>query len=697
MLSITSVLALFTLLTLSSAVFFISKRIKIPYTVLLVIVGLLLVPLARLPFLEPIFGFIDDLSLTPELLFYIFLPVLIFESAFNMNVRKMVESAWSITFLSIVSLVISAVLIAVALYFFLPLIGLPIPFIVALLFGSIISATDPVAVLALFKEFGAPKRLTLIFEGESLFNDGTAVALFLVVLAIAQNGFHGAVTVFEGIGMFLMMVFGGILFGIVMAIIFSRALRYTRSNEFVSITLLIVSAHIVFILCELINTHGIFGLHIHLSSIIATTVAALFLGNYSRHILSPKSDEYIEKSVGHLAFVINSLVFILIGILFASTEISLRELWLPILITIFVVATARAISIYSVVIPLNKLKLEAHIPMTWQHLLSWGSLRGALAIIVVLLIPADYRPADWMYSYSPQQFLLALTIGCILATLFVKAVTIGALVNKLKVNAPSPLDEAHEFDLALYYLFTKDARFEEQKAKGFVDAEYYKVIKEKVRLKIEEVKNKREALLATYGDSLFEQSLHLAAVDIEEHYLKELYNNGEVCERVYRRIKGKLTLQKEKIEMAQHEDMDPSVYTDRKDIFDGLMNFMQTVLDKTSKTFAPYESLQYYRAQTIISRKVVKTLSSMQEQYGAPVFVVPAFEKVIALYTKHKEQAQAKMDAVLADAKDVLAPHIARLTSRSLEASGNKSLAYLGEKGIATESIAHTIEEKYSL
>ena len=697
MFSITSVLALFTLLVLSSAVFFASKRVKIPYTVLLVIVGLILVPLAKLPLLEPIFGFIDDLTLTPELLFYIFLPILIFESAFNMNVRKMVDSAWSITLLSIVSLIISALLIATALFFILPLIGLPIPFIVALLFASIISATDPVAVLALFKEFGAPKRLTLIFEGESLFNDGTAVALFLVVLAIAQNGFHGAGTVIEGIGMFLMMVFGGILFGIVMAILFSRALRYTRSNEFVSITLLIVSAHVVFILCELINIHGIFGFHIHLSSIIATTVAALFLGNYSRHILSPQSDEYIEKSVGHLAFVINSLVFILIGILFASTQISLSELWLPILITILVVATARAISVYSVIIPLNKLKLEAHIPTSWQHLLSYGSLRGALAIIVVLLIPTDYKPTDWMYSYSPQQFLLALTIGCILATLFIKAVTIGALVNKLRVNAPSPLDEAHELDLALYYLFTKDARFEEQKAKGFVDASHHKAIKEKVQLKIEEVRNAREALRVTYGDSLFEQSLHLAAVDIEEHYLKELYINREVSERVYRKIKGKLTLQREKIEAARHEEIDPSVHTDRKDVFDSLMTFMQTALDKKSKTLSAYENFQYYRAQTIISRKVVKTLTSMQEQYGAPVFINGAFEKVVELYATHKKQAQSKMDTLVQTSPDIFSQCVGDLSERSLESAGNKSLKYLQEKGIATESVAHGIEEKYSL
>jgi CPA1 family monovalent cation:H+ antiporter len=393
-----------------------------------VLIGLILVPLAQIPSLNPLLGFLTDVVLTPELLFYIFLPMLIFESAFNMDIRKMIDSMWSISLLSVAGLVVSATLIATAIYFILPLVGLPIPFIVALLFGSIISSTDPVAVLALFKEFGAPKRLTMILEGESLFNDGTAVALFLVVLSVATGGFHGFETIASGLGTFLLMVLLGIAFGIMMAIIFSRGLRYTKSNEFVSITLLIVSAHIVFILCELINEHPIFGIQLHISSIIATTVSSLFLGNYTRHSLSPKSDEYLNKSIEHLAFVANSLVFLLAGLLFASTEIDLAELSVPIIITILIVALSRMASVYLITKPLNMSKKEL-IPESWQMLLAWGSLRGALAIIVVLLVPDDLDISGWSYAYSVKELLIALTIGCILATLFIKALTIGPLIK----------------------------------------------------------------------------------------------------------------------------------------------------------------------------------------------------------------------------------------------------------------------------
>lgn len=697
MIEIYSVLALFLLLVLSSAAFFVAKRIKIPYTVLLVLIGLLLVPIVQLPLLEPLLGFMDDLKLTPELLFYIFLPVLIFESAYNMNVRKMVESSWSILSLAVLGLLISTALISTALYFILPLIGLPIPFIMALLFGAIISSTDPVAVLALFKEYGAPKRLTLMFEGESLFNDGTAVALFLVILAVAQEGFNGASTVFDGILTFVIMVLAGVALGIIMAIIFSRALRYTRSNEFVSVTLLIVSAHIVFILGELINEHGFLGLHFHVSSIIATTIAALFLGNYSRHILSPRSEEYTAKSIEHLAFVANSLVFILAGILFASTNINLTELGLPILVTVLIVATARAISVYSVLIPLNKLGLEDPIPGTWQKLLAWGSLRGALAIIVILLIPPDFRPAGWIYPYSPQELLLALTIGCVLATLFVKALTIGPLVQRFKVNAPSPLEEANEIDLGLYYLLSEHARFTDQKSRGFVRDENYHSLLKRLMVKIEDVNGRRNSLYAKHGKKVFEQSLHSIAIDIEDHYLKELYINGEVNEAVYRRIKGKLNLQKEKTEQAQYETINPSVHTDRKDVFDRMIMSMQKLVEHGPTETPLEEKLQYYRAQSIISRKVVKTLKWMQHQYGKPVFIPEVHEKVVGLYEKYRVNSSTKADALLVAHAEELSGYLNDLSKKSLHASGNKALRFFKDRGIANESMLDTIEHRYTL
>lgn len=696
-LGITSVLSLFTLLALSSGVFFMAKRTKIPYTVLLVLVGLLLVPIVQLPGLSGAFGFLDDLTLTPELLFFIFLPILLFEAAFNINIRKMVENIWSIGLLAVVGLIISALLVASAIYLILPLLGLEIPFVIALLFGAIISSTDPVAVIALFKEYGAPKRLSLIFEGESMFNDGTAVALFLVVLAVAENGYDGAGTVLEGALSFIVMVIGGILLGLLMAALFSRAIRAAKSNEFVAVTLLIISAHLVFVTGEMINEFGLFGLHFHVSSIVATTVTALFLGNYTRHVLSPKMDNYVGKALEHLAFVANSLVFVLAGILFASTDIDFSQLWLPILITIVVVAAARAVSVFAVVAPLNKFKLEANIPFTWQKLLAWGSLRGALAIITVLLIPENLQVPGWALAYTPRDLLLALTIGCILATLFVKALTIAPMIRRYNLDAPSALDEAHSADLGVYYLLTERSRFEMHKTRGFVRELEYGALKERLAHKFKDAQAIRDALVKEHGTALFERSLRLTIIDVEQHFLQEQYVNNEVSEPVYRRVRGKLTLQREKIEAAQHEDMNVSMHRDRKDIFDHLMTGVQTVFDRGRSQTRTEEQAQYYRAQMIIARKALKTLREMQEKYGEPVFIPEVFQKVVAVYDEYRADAARKLDKILAEHTDELAGYLSSLAEKSIQASGVRAIDFLCERGIATEASSEEIERRYAI
>ena len=202
-----TMLAIASLLLISLGVYFLAQRTRIPYTILLVVAGLVLIPISRI---EP-FQFIQSIKLTPDLLFYVILPILIFESAFNINLKKMLESIRSISLLSILSLLISTAFITVVLHYGSVMIGVPLPFELTLLFGALISATDPVAVLALFKEYGAPKRLSLIFEGESLFNDGTSLALFLIVLGVLTSGWHGAASIGEGFFMFVSMVIGGIV------------------------------------------------------------------------------------------------------------------------------------------------------------------------------------------------------------------------------------------------------------------------------------------------------------------------------------------------------------------------------------------------------------------------------------------------------------------------------------------------------
>ncbi|MDD2766502.1 MAG: sodium:proton antiporter [Candidatus Moranbacteria bacterium] len=632
------ILALFVLIFISVGTYFFAERLHIPYTLLLVLVGTLLIPISHIP----LFHFIQSFQLTPELLFFVFLPILIFESAYNMKFRDLTDNVRSISLLSIVSLLLSTFFIAFVLFFALQWIHFPVPFFVTLIFGALISATDPVAVLALFKQFGAPKRLSLIFEGESLFNDGTAIALFLIVIDIALKGFHGIESVAQGIFMFSTMVVGGIGFGLLMGFVFAKLIQKVHDNENIEITLTMLMAHLTFILSELLSRHLIIGgQHIYLSSVIATVMASMVIGNYGRCKISPRVEEYMEKFWGYFAFIANSLVFILMGLLFAGLPIHFSQFVWPIMVTVLVVMIGRALSIYPVIGFLNRTKKEEHIPLSWQHLLSWGSLRGALAVTMVLLIPNDLTLAGWEYSFSIKEFISALTIGCVYFTLLVKATSIGSMIKKMKLDQLTPLEmvEYHE-SRALVYAQTLE-KLKDYRTKEFVDEEVY------TKLNAEYSAEYETSLLVLRDDFRkngysLESALSMYALGTEKRFLLKLFMYREISEPVYKKVLNKIEMQMARVEREEHQIQDINeVFS--PDWFERTVSFFRDFLIPMNDRKKTINEYHYYRAQKIIASKVLHRLHTLTEHYcgvfGDDIIV----KKVIALYVQFEQDAHEKM------------------------------------------------------
>lgn len=634
------ILSLFTLMLISVGVFFLSQKMKVPYTVLLVVVGSLLVPLSRVE----IFSFITSFQLNPELLFFVFLPVLIFESAYNMNIRKMAENVWSISLLSVVSLVISTLFIAFGMVCALKLVGLDIPFTVTLLFGALISATDPVAVLALFKEYGAPRRLALIFEGESLFNDGTSLAVFFIILEVLMHGFGGIVSVVEGLFMFTTMIVGGVGMGLLIGALFAKLIERVKDNEHIEITLTMLVAHFTFILTEIISEHlVIFGQEIRFSSIIATVIASMLIGNYGRHKISPRVEEYMEKFWGYFAFVANSLVFILMGLLFANLHIDFSLFVLPLLFVVLVVAVGRALSVYPVVGFLNWTRREEFIPRSWQHLMAWGSLRGALAVTMVLLIPDNATVPGWNYEFTVKEFVTAMTIGCIYFTLLVKATTIGLFMKRLKLNVLTPYEciEYHE-SKALIYAKALMKLLDFQK-KGYISDDVYRKMKEKYEGFYRRACVDCEETAAESGD-IVGRVLRIYALGIEKHSLKELFLYGEITEKVYKRVLNKLNVQMSRVESGGEQvvSLDESF---SEDWFEKLAGIVRLVSGRKEGDIAT--KYMYYRAQSIIANKVLKNMVALLEEGDIEIFRnTPDTQRVLDLYAQFRDNATQKMDAV---------------------------------------------------
>jgi len=662
MLTASSTLAIFAMIGLSSIAVFWAKRVNLPHTVLLVIIGLVIKIISyELPTLQ----FFHEFILTPELLFFLLLPTLIFESAYQINIRRMVEDIIPILALSVISLLISAAIIGYALYFLLPFVGFQIPLIVTLLFGALISIIDAVAVLALFKESGAPRRLSMIFEGESLFNDATGLALFLILLNVITFGYNGFETIQEGLISFSSMMIGGIVFGLLVGGIFVKLVGMTKDNEIASITLTVVLAHITFILAEIISHHFHIGsLNLPVSPIIATTIAALVMGNYGRPKIPAKTQEFVHKLWEQLAFMANSMIFILVGILLTKIPLFEPGIITVIILTVLVVALARAFSVYSVIGVTNPLTpKERRIPTNYQHLLSWASLRGALSVTLILMVPTDLSLPGWNLNMSIEEFLLALTLGCIFATLFIKATTIRSLVKKLKLDTLTKIEKVEYQEARALIHHQVSEKISLYNERGYINDETTKELNT-IYKEYFETARKNIHNLTDDTEQTAHQVLRLFAIGIEKHYLKELYTHEEINEAVFRHIIGKLQLQYEAIE---HGNLSPdlSLYRDSKDVFESMVSAWRKFIAKENKRDVIAEKYMYYRAQTILSRKVLVELTRIDNIYAKHIFTPRALTHTTELYEKFKIQTAAKMKEL-----ETAYPDIIIVLQRQLAASG---------------------------
>ena len=642
-------LSIFTLMFFSLGINLLSLKTRIPYTVLLVIGGSLLIPLSKIE----IFAFVTSFQLTPESLFFVFLPILIFESAYNINIRNIRENKISISMLAIVGLLISTFFIGFVGHWCFHLLGYDVPLLVTLLFGAIISATDPVAVLSLFKEYGAPRRLTLIFEGESLFNDGTAFAIFLVFLGIIQNGFHGTETVLKGIFSFATMILGGGFFGLFMGLLFSKLIEWVKGNEHLEITLTLLVAHFTFLFTELLSEKLIiYGHPIHFSSIIATLVSSLVMGNFGRYKMSSGVEEYMEKFWSYFAFLANSLVFILMGLLFASLSIEIHVAIYPIMLMILLVAVGRSLSIYISIGIANLNKSEEDIPMNWQHLLSWGSLRGAIAVIMVMLIPDDLSVSHWNYDFSIKEFITAITIGSIYFTLIIKATTIGKVIRWLKIDELLPHEQMGYFkSQALLYQTLKAKTLQLLEHKDITEPQYqiltsqYHDLYQQVCQQCQE-KNKDPRHVA-------ENMLLLYTLAVQKSELKELFRRDEINESIYKRNLAILETQTERVEQDKPQVGSLNTY------FDNWINKFSHILHRL--LFLPFninetqEHYLYYRTQNKLISKVLEELVLIKNSALIEIFDDPiAVENATNIYQKLKNKNIQQMKHELLSNKALL-------------------------------------------
>lgn len=387
----TTIEQLAILLLIAAVVAMAARRMKVPYTVGLVLAG---ISLAFLPF-KP------QIALTRDLIYFVVLPPLVYEAALYIEWPALRRDLSLVSVLATAGLLLSAVVTAAAMH---ALAGWP--WSSAALFSVLIAATDPVSVIATFKEAAVQGRLRLLVESESLFNDSTAAIAFAVVLSVAGGASFGLLGASWALAA---SAVGGVLSGLAVAgLVLLLAGR--TDDKLVEITLTTVAAYGSFLLAE----------RFHASGVLAAMTAGLVTGNLG-HIasFSDRGRESVEAFWEYLAFVINSLVFILIGIQLGREPFG-GLLW-PIAVAIAAALLGRAAAIYGCC-ALFVRSATRRVPVSQQHVLVWGGLRGALALALALGLPADLaRRAD----------IISVAFGVVVFSVLVQGTTIVPLLRRL--------------------------------------------------------------------------------------------------------------------------------------------------------------------------------------------------------------------------------------------------------------------------
>jgi CPA1 family monovalent cation:H+ antiporter len=499
------------LVLVTTLVAIVANRRRLPYTVTLVVIGLLIAIPTTL-----------ELEATPDLILAIFVPPLVFEAAFHLDLNQLRENLAPILLLAVPGVLLTTLLVGG-----MTALGAGMAFGTAVVFGALIAATDPVAVVSLFRALGVPRKLALTVEGESLFNDGTAIVVFRIAVAAALTGIFEPLTGFTD---FLRIALGGIGVGLVLGWITAQLVA--RLEDRLAVTsLTTILAFGSYVAAE----------YFHVSGVLAVVVAGLLCGNIGMAGASPSTKIMIFNLWEYLAFLANSMVFLLIGL-----SVDLTLLWNnlgAIGVAVVAVVGSRAIVVYGFSWLARFWRKASPVPPSWRHVLFWGGLRGAISLALVLSLPVT-MPA--------RRELQAMTFGVVLFTLLAQGTTIQLLLERLGLTERSPEWVAR--GMRLGRLFATQAglrRLEELHREGMLPDEMWAALREGYRQDRKQVVQEMKQLFREHaeleGELLFQ--VRREALKAERGALGDALRRRMISDSMYEKLSTEVDYRLEALDL----------------------------------------------------------------------------------------------------------------------------------------------------
>lgn len=394
------------------------QRLRFPYTIGLVLVGLICSHLAGVWNLTGL----TNVHLTENVILYFFLPPLIFDAALSLDVRTLRKNLTPILLLAAPGVVFATLFTGALVHWLTPLSWGP-----AMLFGALISTTDPVAVIATFKELKAPERLTMLVDGESLFNDATAIVIFTIIADLTAKGASpdGAV-LFWAVLQFIGVFIGGFLVGCIVGRIgVFFIILGVKGHGALGVLFSIWAAYTAFIVAQ-----GALGL----SGVMAGVGAGVVIAHYSRQHGHSEVIQQMHEFWPLASFFGNSLIFLLLGMTeqYLLSANMLQNAGLYMLIATLIVLAARALLVYGFVPVSNALPGQEKIDLPYRAVMTWGGLRGALPVGLAISITAtNLGMVNLAQAETERRLIVLFTVAVVVFTLVVQGMTIPRLMAKL--------------------------------------------------------------------------------------------------------------------------------------------------------------------------------------------------------------------------------------------------------------------------
>ncbi|PID70200.1 hypothetical protein CSB37_03425 [bacterium DOLZORAL124_38_8] len=660
----------FSLLGIATLVQIISKRVKLPFAVLLLAVGIVIpYVLSFLPFSFET----SSLSFSPEIVFYVFLPSLIFESSYHLNFRHFRGLLLEVASLATIGLLISIIIIGYSLHYFFDF-----PLGAGLLFGALISATDPVAVLAIFKEMRAPKKLSTIVDGESLLNDGTALIVFQFLLlswaTFGQEAFH-----ISEIGHFLLNIATGVGIGLVLGKFFTFAIIKSE-NKGVQMTLSLILAHVTFIIAEAL---------FHSSGILATMTAGIIMGSFGKTRFSPERQKSFVDIWSFLEFISNSLIFLLLGIKLG--QVPFWEHWQMVLVATFIcLCVARPVSVFLNFLGTNWFRKSVDkSPFSYQFITVWGGIRGALAAVALLLIPNDFPYLHEFY---------AMATGVILATFFLNATTVSFWLKKFNLVQLSDAETIQQTEAKLLTNERVQQFLKTLFAKKYIKKQPFEEMKssyetQKDTLEVA-LKNSLHDLLGGSKREIEKVLTHFA-LGIELKTYLRLFRLNEVSERRYAILRESILRQIDRLEKDILPDEIELTTHYAPMIPEVPAHCLLKKLKEMHRTAKILERYQHYRSRRIASWQVLLDFKELRNQHKA-FADAEIIGKILKRYTKWYKLAEKKLEHLRNQYPEIIEPFLLD-TAKNICIRKEKIIEKdLYEKGLISEKVYALLRKEKS-